>query len=693
MANKKHSLDNIRNIGFIAHIDAGKTTVTERVLFFTGETYKIGDIDDGTTVMDFMSLERERGITIGSAATNASWNGCQINIIDTPGHVDFTAEVERSLRVLDGGVVVLESVSGVQPQSETVWRQAERYNVPRLVFVNKMDRTGANFTRAVESLHTRLNANAVPIQIPIGSESEFKGCIDLVRMRAYVYTSPEATTHEDTKVPADHLEAAQQARSKLLESLADIDDTIMEKFLEEIEPSEDELRAALRKAVVSGKIFPVLCGSALKHRGVHPLLDAVVDYLPSPVDLPPVVGATQSNEEATRDADPNAPFSALVFKVSVDQYVGRLVYLRVYSGKIVAGSNSYNSTSRARERFGRLMKMHADSREDIKEAVAGEIVAAIGLKNASTGNTLCDEKKPIILESISFPDPVLSISVTPKDKGEQDRMGEILKRFVDEDPTLRMRVDQESGETVLAGMGELHLDVIVERARREFGVAVTTGEPMVAYRETIKQISKGHGTYIRQSGGRGQFGDCTLRLEPLERGSGIQFESEITGSTLPTEWYGPIEKGYRDAARAGIVAGYPVVDVKAVLINGRHHEVDSSEIAFKIAGSEAFKTAMRAAKPVLLEPVMKIEIITPTDFLGDVLGDLNSRRAQVLSMDPDGNSHNLLAHVPLAETFQYATSLRSMTTGRAMFSMQIDHYAEVPRHIAKEISEGMKVEA
>ena len=684
-------LSKIRNMGFIAHIDAGKTTVTERVLFFTGETYKIGDIDEGTTVMDFMSLEKERGITIGSAATNASWDGYQVNIIDTPGHVDFTAEVERSLRVLDGGVVVLESVSGVQPQSETVWRQADRHGVPRLVFVNKMDRAGANFNNAVETLHTRLNANAVPIQIPIGEEGEFQGMIDLIGMEAYTYPSQDAIDHTVGEIPPSFFDRAQEAREHLIEKLADTDDDVMAKFLEGEEISEGELKKAIRKAVIDRKIFPVLCGSALKHRGVHPLLDAVVDYLPSPLDLPAIDGQTPSQEKTTRMADVKSPFSALVFKVTVDQHVGRLVYMRIYSGTLEAGTNVYNSTSRSRERVGRLMKMHADTREDVKTAQAGEIVAAIGLKSASTGHTLCEQRDPIILESISFPDPVLSVAVEPKSRSEQEKMAESLKRLSDEDPTLQVWVDHESGQTVLAGMGELHLDVIVERARREFGVEISVGAPRVAYRETITVTAEAQGKFIRQTGGHGQYGDCTLRIEPLERNKGLKFESAITGSTLPTEWYRPIQQGFREAAQSGTVAGYPVVDVKAVLTNGSHHDVDSSEIAFKIAASMAFKDAMNKAKPVLLEPIMKIEILAPSDFLGDVLGDLNSRRAQVNSMEIEGNSQSIVAFIPLAETFQYATQLRSMTTGRAVFSMEIDHYAEVPRHIAEGVDKAKRV--
>jgi elongation factor G len=680
-------LANVRNIGFIAHIDAGKTTVTERVLFFTGETYKIGDIDEGTTVMDFMSLERERGITIGSAATNAQWDGHQVNIIDTPGHVDFTAEVERSLRVLDGGVVVLESVSGVQPQSETVWRQADRYKVPRMVFVNKMDRLGADFDYAVGTLHSRLGANAVPIQIPIGAESDFRGMIDLVKQCAYVYESEDATEHSVTEIPLDMVEQAHEARQLLVEKVAETDDGLMGKFLEEQEVNEEELRVALRRATISMQIFPVLVGAALRHRGVHPLLDAVIDYLPSPLDVPPIKGFDPADEEKKLERRPDVaePLSALAFKVVTDQHVGRLVYVRVYSGILETGTPVYNPSTRSRERVGRLLKMHADSREEVKQAGPGEIVAVIGLKRAVTGNTLCDQAKPIVLEAIDFPDPVISVAVEPKTRTDQEKMGEALVRLVDEDPTLHTYTDEESGQTVLAGMGELHLDVIIERMRREFNIDAAQGPPRVAYRETITNISEKQGKFIRQTGGHGQYGDCTLRLEPQPPGTGILFESAITGATLPREYHGPIEAGFREAARTGIIAGYPVVDIKAVLTDGSYHDVDSSEMAFKIASSMAFKAAMERAAPVLMEPVMRIEVITPSDYLGDVIGDLNSRRAQIQSMNQRGDVQEVKAFVPLAETFQYATRLRSLTTGRANFAMELDHYEPVPPHVAQEI--------
>ena len=685
---KKTDLRKVRNIGFIAHIDAGKTTVTERVLFFTGETYKIGNIDEGTTVMDFMSLERERGITIGSAATNAQWDGHQINIIDTPGHVDFTAEVERSLRVLDGGVVVLESVSGVQPQSETVWRQADTYKVPRMIFVNKMDRLGANFNFAVQTVHDRLGANAVPIQIPMGAESEFVGLIDLVGQKAYLYEEADAVEHTLIDIPAEYVEEAEEARQLLIEKVAETDDDLMEKFLEEVEITNAELKAALRRATIALKIFPVCVGSALKHRGVHPLLDAVIDYLPSPLDVEAIKGVDPADESVQLERQPSVddPMSALAFKVVTDPHVGRLVYLRVYSGILESGVNIYNSTTRSKERIGRLMVMHADSREEKKFAGPGEIVAAIGLKDTITGHTLCPQNAQISLEKISFPDPVLSVAVEPKTRTDQEKMSAALVRLADEDPTLVVSSDEESGQVILAGMGELHLDVIVERMRREFNVDATVGAPRVAYRETVTRVATAQGKLVKQTGGHGQFGDCTLRLEPVEPGAGLLFESEITGSTLPREYFRPIEQGFREAARSGVIAGYPVVDMKAVLVDGSYHEVDSSEMAFKVAASMAFKSAMAKGKPALLEPIMKIEVVTPSEYLGDVLGDLNSRRSQVQNMESRGEAQAIVAFIPLAETFQYATHVRSITTGRASFSMELDHYSAVPKNVAEKVT-------
>ena len=678
-------LQKVRNIGFIAHIDAGKTTVTERVLFFTGRTYKIGNIDEGTTVMDFMDLERERGITIGSAATAAEWDGHRINIIDTPGHVDFTAEVERSLRVLDGGVVVLEAVAGVQPQSETVWRQADRHSVPRLIFVNKMDRLGADFDYAVETVHRRLEANAVPVQIPIGAEAEFRGMVDLIERKAYVYESEEALAHTVAPVPPELEDKVEAYRQRLVEKVSETDDDLLMKYLEDEEITEAELKSALRRAVCTLKIFPVFCGSALRHRGVHPLLDAVVSYLPSPLDVPPVKGSSPTDNSVSqeRNPSPSSPLSALAFKVVTDQHVGRLVYLRVYSGVLKSGAAVYNPSRRRRERIGRLLRMHADHREEITEAGPGEIVAAIGLKDVFTGHTLCDRDAPIVLEAIEFPDPVLSVAVEPRTRADLDKMTMALVRLADEDPTLRVSSDEETGQQVLAGMGELHLEVVIERMRREFNVAAAVGAPNVAYREAVTRPAQGRGRFVRQTGGHGQFGDVTLRIEPLERGDGLVFETAITGATLPRDYFPAIEEGFREAAQSGVVAGYPLVDVKAQLIDGSYHEVDSSEIAFKVAASMAFKDAAHRAGPVILEPVMKMQVITPAEFLGEVLGDLNSRRGQILSMEGQGGTQTIVANVPLAETFQYATSLRSATTGRASFVMELDHYAAAPAAATK----------
>ncbi|MEG3582000.1 MAG: elongation factor G [Chloroflexota bacterium] len=670
----------LRNIGFIAHIDAGKTTVTERVLFFTGKTYKIGSIDDGTAVMDFMELEKERGITIGSAATAASWKDYDINIIDTPGHVDFTAEVERSLRVLDGAVVVFESVSGVQPQSETVWRQADKHNVPRMCFINKMDRLGADFDFAVGTIKDKLNANPVPIQIPIGSEANFKGLVDLIHMKAYVYEEGNNPTEpKEIEIPEDLKSKAFEARAFMVEKIAETDDNIMEQFLEDQEVSAADLKPAIRKATLELKIFPVFCGSALKHKGVHHLLDAVCDYLPSPSDLPPVTG-TDINDQSLieRKLIDSDPFSGLIFKVVADEHVGRLCYMRVYSGTINAGDKVFNSTVNKQQRVGRLLKMHAEEREEIQSAKSGDIVAVVGLKEISTAHTLCDVSNRILLESMTFPDPVLSVAIEAKSKADQDKMDIAVTKLVDEDPTLRFSTDQESGQMVLAGMGELHLEVIVERIKREFKVEANVGAPKVAYRETVKKTAAAQGKFIRQSGGRGQFGDVTLRIEPVAQGTGLVFESEITGATLPREYFGPIEQGFKEAAASGVVAGYPVVDVKAILIDGSHHEVDSSEVAFKIASSMAFKDACQKASPFILEPVMLMEVVTPEEFLGDVLGDLQSRRAQVQSMDSQTGVQIVKAFVPLAETFQYATILRSNTTGRASFTQELDHYAQAP---------------
>ncbi|MBI4220443.1 MAG: elongation factor G [Chloroflexi bacterium] len=671
-------LSRIRNIGFIAHIDAGKTTVTENVLFFTGMTHKVGNIDEGTTVMDIMDLERERGITIGSAATVTFWRDHQVNIIDTPGHVDFTAEVERSLRVLDGGVVVIDAVAGVQPQSETVWRQANKYKVPRLVFVNKMDRPGANFFNAVDSLTRRLGANPVPLQLPIGAEAEFKGAVDLLSRKAYLF-DPNLMLPQEIPVPADLAETVELHRRRLVEKVAETDDALILKYLGDDPISDDEVVRALRAATVAGRINPVLCGSALRKMGITPMLDAVIAYLPSPSDVAAIDGTDpRTREPAKREPVASEPLSALAFKVVSDQHVGRLLYLRIYSGVIETGMTVYNPGRRERERVGRLLKMHADTREEIKSAGPGEIVAAIGLRKAFTGDTLCDEQKQIMLESIQFPEPVLSVAVEPKTRADQEKMDTALGRLADEDPTFRVRTDAESGQVVIAGMGELHLDIIVERMRREFKVEVSSGSPKVAYRETIAQTAQAQGRFVRQTGGHGQYGDVTIRLEPQERGSGVQWESEITGAVLPAEFQRAAEAGFREATQTGILAGYPTVDIKAFLTGGSFHEVDSSEAAFKVAASMAFKSAAERARPVLLEPIMKIEVITPDQFLGDVLGDLNSRRAQIQSMEGLGNIQVIRGFIPLAETFRYATELRSRTTGRATFTLEISHYAPAP---------------
>ena len=680
-------LTKIRNIGFIAHIDAGKTTVSERVLFFTGMTHKIGNIDDGTTVMDFMDLERERGITIASAATATEWKGHQVNIIDTPGHVDFTAEVERSLRVLDGGVVIIDAVAGVQPQSETVWRQAERYSVPRMVFVNKMDRAGADFLKAVESLARRLGANAVPIQLPIGAEVDFHGMIDLVEMKAWVYESPDAVEAVEAPIPAEMADEAAAYRANLVEKVSETDEDLLMAYLSDEEIPNDVLAAALRTATIHLKVTPVMCGTALKHRGIQPLLDAIVDYLPSPLDVPAVEGTDPADgSELVRQPSVDDPVSVLIFKVVSDQHVGRLIYIRVYSGILETGATLYNPRTRNRERIGRLLRMHADRREEIASAGPGEIVTVIGLKDARTGDTLAANNNRIVLESIEFPEPVLSVAVEPKTRSDQDKMDVALNRLADEDPTLRLSTDEETAQVVLAGMGELHLDVIVERMRREFGLDVNVGSPRVAYRETVTRLSEAQGRLVRQTGGHGQFGDCTLRLEPLPVGAGVVFESEITGSTLPREYYRPIEQGAREAAANGVLAGYPVTDIKIVLTDGSYHEVDSSEMAFNVAGSMAFKSAAQRAGMAILEPIMKLEVITPSEFLGDVLADLNSRRSQIQNMEGQNETQVINAFVPLAETFRYATDLRSRTTGRASFVMSLDHYDKAPRHIADDIA-------
>src|SRR5919202_1754448 len=679
-----------RNIGIIAHIDAGKTTTTERILYYTGKTYKIGEVHEGTAVMDWMEQERERGITITSAATTTFWREHQINLIDTPGHIDFTAEVQRSLRVLDGGIVVFDAVAGVQPQSETVWRQADRFGVPRLAFVNKMDRIGANFWRTIDMIVDRLGAKPVAIQLPIGSESGFKGIIDLIANQAIIYTDDLGTQQTSTDIPEEFKADAAESRDHMVALIADTDEELGEKYLLGEAITEQELRAALRRATVANKLVPVLCGTALKNKGVQLVLDAVVDYLPSPIDIPPVTGATPGNgTDQTRRADENEPLSALAFKIVTDPYVGRLAYIRVYSGKLVTGTTVMNATKTQRERIGRLLRMHANSREEIEEIYAGDIAAVVGPKNTFTGDTLCDPARPVILEAIKFPEPVISVAIEPKTKADQEKMSDALKRLSEEDPTFRVRSDEETGQTLISGMGELHLDVLVDRMMREFRVGANVGRPQVAYRETITRPVKAEGRFVRQTGGKGQYGHAILELEPLEPGKGFEFENAIRGAAIPGEYIPAVEKGIREAMESGVVAGYPVVDIKARLVDGSYHEVDSSEMVFKIAGSMALKSGVQKGSPVLLEPIMRVEVTLPENFMGDVIGDLSSRRARVEGMDPhSGGITAIRAFVPLATMFGYATDLRSMTQGRGTFTMEFDHYEQIPQNIAETITGG-----
>ena len=678
-------IERIRNIGIIAHIDAGKTTVTERILYYTGRTYKIGEVHEGTAVMDWMEQERERGITITAAATTAEWNGHQINIIDTPGHVDFTVEVERSLRVLDGGVVVFDAVAGVEPQSETVWRQADKYRVPRICFVNKMDRMGANFWRTVEMIADRLGAKPIPIQIPMGSEAEFEGVIDIISMAAWTFTGQRDDPPQETAIPEQHRAQAAEWHEKMIEAIGEVDEQTMISFVEGHQPSKHEIIAALRRVTLASAATPVLCGSALKNKGVRLMLDAVVDFLPSPDDVLPVKGVDpKTGAEIERAPNDEEPFSALAFKIVTDPYVGRLAYFRVYSGRLASGSSVYNSTRQKTERVSRIMQMHANHREEVPEVGAGGI-AAMGLKVTTTGDTLCDAAHPIVLESITFPEPVIHIAVEPKTKDDQDRMGEALNKLAEEDPSFRMKYDQETGQTIISGMGELHLDVIVDRMKREFRVESNVGRPEVAFKETIKAPAKGEGRFVRQTGGRGQFGVARVEIEPLPRGSGFEFVDAVVGAEIPKEFIKPSEEGVRSALESGVVAGYPVIDVKVTLKGGDYHPVDSSEMAFKTAGSMAFHAAMERAYPVLLEPVMKLEISTPEEFYGDVLGDISARRGQITEYDQRGNLKVIRALVPLAETFGYATELRSLSQGRASYSMEFDHYEEVPRNVAEKI--------
>jgi elongation factor G len=684
---RQYSLEKTRNIGIAAHIDAGKTTTTERILFYTGRLHRMGEVHEGAATMDWMVQEQERGITITSAATTCFWNDNRINIIDTPGHVDFTVEVERSLRVLDGAVAVFCAVGGVQPQSETVWRQANKYKVPRLAYINKMDRTGADFYLVLNRMRERLGANVVPIQIPIGAESEFKGVVDLVRMKAIVYTDDLGTAGEQAEIPADLMDLAVEYREKMIEAAADSDEGIMEKYLEGQPVGEDEIRAALRKGTVGSAIVPVVCGSSFKNKGVQPMLDAVVDYLPSPLDVGAVRGIEPRRETPTeRMPADEEPFSALAFKIMSDPYVGRLTYFRVYSGKLNKGSYIYNATKGKKERVGRILRMHANHREDVDEVFSGDIAAAVGLSDTTTGDTLCDEQKPVLLEAIVFPEPVISIAIEPKTKADQDKLAGALGRLSAEDPTFRVRTDQETGQTIISGMGELHLEIIQDRLFREFKVEANVGRPQVAYRETISRKAHAEGRFVRQTGGKGQFGHVVFDIEPLESGAGFEFRNKIVGGSIPREYIPAVEAGVREAMSGGVVAGYPMIDLAISLTDGSYHEVDSSEMAFKIAGSMGFKECAKKAGPVLKEPIMAVEVITPEDFLGDIIGDLNSRRGRIEGMEPaQGGTQIIKAQVPLAEMFGYSTTVRSISQGRASYSMEPSHYDEVPRNVAEEI--------
>jgi elongation factor G len=685
----KVPLERIRNIGIVAHIDAGKTTTTERILFYTGRVHRLGEVDEGSATMDWMVQERERGITITSAATTCFWRDHRINIIDTPGHVDFTIEVERSLRVLDGAVVILSGVEGVQPQSETVWRQADRYHVPRILYVNKMDRVGADFLRVVEMVRERLGAPAVPVQLPVGSEEAFQGVVDLVRMKSILYLDDLGTRSSETAIPPEMRDLVEAYREKLLEAAAECDDAVMAKYLDGQPLSEADLKRALRKGTLAGKLVPVLAGSSFRNKGVQPLLDAVVDYLPSPLDVGAVRGTNpRTGEPEERPVDEQAPFCALAFKIMTDPYVGKLTYFRVYSGTLRAGSYVFNATRGVRERVSRILLMHANHREDIPEATAGNVVAAVGLRETTTGDTLCEESAPIVLEPIQFPEPVISVAVEPKTKADSDKLSAALAKLAEEDPSFRVRFDPETGQTLIAGMGELHLEIITDRRVREFKVEAHVGRPQVAYRETIRQPARGEGRFIRQTGGRGQYGHAVVEIEPLPRGGGFEFVDRITGGVIPKEFIKPVEEGVREAMETGVLAGYPVVDVRVTLVDGSYHEVDSSELAFKIAGSLAFKDAAQKAKPVLLEPVMKVEVTTPEAYMGDVLADLNARRGRIQAMEQRQGLRVITALVPLAEMFGYATDLRSRTQGRAVYTMEFSHYEEVPATVAEQVLQG-----
>ena len=685
---RSHPLDKVRNIGIMAHIDAGKTTTTERILFYTGRTHRMGEVHEGAAAMDWMEQEQERGITITSAATTCQWNGYRINIIDTPGHVDFTVEVERSLRVLDGAVAVFCAKGGVEPQSETVWRQANRYNVPRIAYINKMDIMGADFFRVVNMMKERLGANAVPIQLPIGAEAEFKGVIDLVAMKAEVYYDDEGKDVREEEIPNALKAQAEEYRQALIEAVAEQDEGLLEKFFEGEEISDEEIKEAIRKSTIACEMTPVLCGTSYRNKGVQPMLDAVVDYMPSPLDVPAIKGTKPGHPgiELERHASDDEPFSALAFKIMTDPFVGKLAFVRVYSGTISAGSYTYNSTKGKRERIGRLLMMHANHREEVETVFAGEICGIVGLKDTTTADTLCDQKKPVILESMEFPDPVIQVAIEPKTKVGQEKMTMALIKLAEEDPTFKTYTDPQTGQTIIAGMGELHLEIIVDRLLREFKVEATVGKPQVAYRETVRREAEGDGRYVRQTGGHGQFGHCKIRIEPAQPGEGYTFESKIVGGVIPREFIAPIDAGIKEAAQSGIVGGFEVVDFKATVFDGSYHEVDSSEIAFKIAGSMAFKDALKKADPCLMEPTMKVEVIIPEQYMGDVIGDITGRRGRIEGMEARMGEQSVHAFVPLSEMFGYATDLRSRTQGRGLFTMQFDHYEQVPKNIAEKIT-------
>lgn len=685
MAGRAYPLERTRNIGIMAHIDAGKTTTTERILFYTGKTHKIGEVHEGAATMDWMEQEQERGITITSACTTCFWNNNRINIIDTPGHVDFTVEVQRSLKVLDGAVTVLAAKGGVQPQTETVWRQADKYNVPRMVYVNKMDITGANFMLCIDQLKNRLKANAVPIQLPIGAEDQFKGIVDLIKMRAFIHKDDLGKEIEETDIPEDMKDLANEYHDKMIEAVAEQDEELMMKYLEGEELTAEEIKKGLRAGTIANKIVPVTCGSSYKNRGVQELLDAIVDYMPSPLDIDHIKGETLDGEETEAKTSDSEPFAALAFKIATDPFVGKLCFFRVYSGTLESGSTVLNSSKDKKERVGRILQMHSNHREDIDKVYAGDIAAAVGLKDVTTGNTLCDPEHPIILESMEFPEPVIDIAIEPKDKAAQEKMGIALAKLAEEDPTFKAYTNQETGQTIIAGMGELHLDIIVDRLKREFKVECNVGKPQVAYKETIRNKVKVQGKFIRQSGGKGQYGDVWFEMEPLEPGKGIEFESKIVGGAVPKEYIKPIEQGMREAAETGILAGYPVIDFKVSLVDGSYHEVDSSEMAFKIAASMAFKEGCRQAKAVILEPIMKVEITVPEEYMGDVIGDVNSRRGRMEGMEARNGNQIIRGFIPLSEMFGYATDLRSKTQGRGTYSMEPSHYEEVPKSVFEAI--------